>query len=208
MNDYSPLPVMIVDNLETLKVLADPFRNQILEILSPGALTVNQIAEKLGLESSKLYYHVNLLEKHDLIKVVNTTVKANIIEKHYWVAAYEFKLSDDLCNFATPVGQDSIATSMVAPIETTREDIIRSLKARSLAIDHGAEPHPREVVIYRELRSIPDELANDFIARLNELMEEFSNLKNQDHSDDIQTHALTIAFYPSFYYENSNNQQE
>lgn len=208
MDEFTPMPVMIVEDLETLKVLADPFRNQILEILSQGALTVNQIAEKLGLASSKLYYHVNLLEKHELIKVIDTTVKANIIEKHYWIAAYEYKLSDDLCNFSTPEGQNSLATSMVAPIETTREDIIRSLKARSLAIDHGAEVHPREVVIYRELRNIPDELAIEFIDRLKEITDEFNSYRNQEISDNVQTHALTIAFYPSFYYKNPNNQQQ
>lgn len=202
MNDFTPSPVMIIENLDTLKVLADPFRNQILEILSQGTLTINQIAEKLGLATSKLYYHVNLLEKHELIKVVDTTVKANIIEKHYWITAYEYKLSEALCNFSTPEGQNSVTTSMVAPIETTRQDIIRSMQARAFALNHGAEPHPREVVIYRELRNIPDELANNFIARLKEIMDEFNLCKNQEPSDNVQTHALTIAFYPSFYYEN------
>ncbi len=208
MENFTPSPVMILEDLETLKVLADPFRNQILEVLAPGPLTVNQIAEKLGLTPSKLYYHINMMEKHNLIKIIDTTVKANIIEKHYWIMAYEFKLAEALCNFSTPEGQNSVTTTMVAPIETTLGDIKRSLKARAYALDHGAKQHPREVVIYRELRNIPDELATKFIARLNEVMDEFNAYENQERSESVQTHALTIAFYPSFYFENPNKQDD
>ncbi|MGB7093974.1 MAG: winged helix-turn-helix domain-containing protein, partial [Anaerolineales bacterium] len=68
MEEFKPAPVMMVKDLETLKILADPLRNQILEILAPEKLTINQMAEKLGLAPSKLYYHINLLEKYGLIQ--------------------------------------------------------------------------------------------------------------------------------------------
>lgn len=208
MKESMPASLMLLDNLETLKVLADPFRNQILEVLAARPMTVNQIAEKLGVQPSKLYYHVNLLEKHGLIQVVETSIKANIIEKQYWIAAYQYDLGEDLCNFATPLGRESVSTSMVAPIETTREDILRSLQARATALDQGAQAHPRQVIIYRELRQIPDELADEFIERLKELTKEFEAFKNHEISDDVEAHALTIAFYPSFYYANSEKIKE
>ncbi|MBN1146582.1 MAG: helix-turn-helix transcriptional regulator [Anaerolineales bacterium] len=200
MEKFKPTPILLIEDLETLKVLADPFRNQILEALAPSPLTVNQVAERLGLPASKLYYHVNMLEAHGLIQVVDTTMKANLIEKRYWVAAYKCELSEGLCNFLTPEGQESAVTSMVAPIETTREDIIRSLRARAHALERGAEPHPREVIVFRELRNISDERATALIARLKEITDEFKALENQEIGEDVQTHALTIAFYPSFYY--------
>lgn len=208
MKAPEPAPLLLLDNLETLKVLADPFRNQILEVLAARPLTVNQIAEKLGVQPSKLYYHVNLLEKHGLIRVVETSVKANIIEKQYWVTAYQYDLGKDLCNFATPIGRESVSTSMVAPIETTREDILRSLQARATALDQGAKAHPRQVLVYRELRQIPDELADRFIERLKEITKEFEAFKDHELSEDVETHALTIAFYPSFYYANSEEAEE
>jgi hypothetical protein len=35
MEEFKPAPVLMVPDLETLKILADPLRNQIMEILAP-----------------------------------------------------------------------------------------------------------------------------------------------------------------------------
>jgi predicted Rossmann fold nucleotide-binding protein DprA/Smf involved in DNA uptake len=77
--NFTPAPSLIITDLEAVKAIADPLRNQIIEVLSPAPMTVNQIAEKLGLAPSNLYYHVNLLEKHGFLKVINTTIRGNII---------------------------------------------------------------------------------------------------------------------------------
>jgi hypothetical protein len=98
---------------------------------------------------------------------------------------------------------DNIASIMVVPIDATRNDIIRSLEARRFARDQGAEEHPRQVMIYREVSNLSDEQANDFIARFKALTEEFESASDQESGEDVQTHALTIAFYPSFYYDQS-----
>lgn len=201
MKDYKPAPVLMIEDLETLKIMADPLRNQILEILAPEKQTINQVAEKLGLSPSKLYYHINLLEKHGLIQEVDTIVKANIIEKVYWITAYECKMDHDLFNFSTPEGQESVITAMVTPIDSTREDIVRSLEARATALDHGAEQHPREVVIFREVRKMNDKTADQFTERIKQVLEDFENFEGDDDSDDSHTRALTVAFYPSFYYD-------
>lgn len=203
MEDFKPAPVMMVEDLETLKILADPMRNQILEILAPEKLTINQMAKKLGLSPSKLYYHINLLEKYGLIQEVDSIVKANIIEKVYWISAYECKMDDSLCNFSTPEGQESTMTAMVTPIDSTREDMMRSLEARASALNQGAEEHPREVVIFRELRKMDDQEADAFAERIKEVLEDFESFEGDGESEDIHVRALTVAFYPSFYYEPS-----
>jgi DNA-binding transcriptional ArsR family regulator len=201
MEEFKPAPVMMVEDLETLKILADPMRNQILEILAPEKLTINQMAKKLGLSPSKLYYHINLLEKYGLIQEVDSIVKANIIEKVYWISAYECKMDHNLCNFSTPEGQESTMTVMVTPIDSTREDMIRSLEARATALNQGAEEHPRDVVIYRELRKMSDQAADAFSERIKEVLDDFEDYEEDGESEDIHVRALTVAFYPSFYYE-------
>jgi hypothetical protein len=97
---------------------------------------------------------------------------------------------------------------MVVPLETTREDIIRSLEARRFALDQGAEEHPRQVVIYREVSKLSDKQANELIARIKALTKEFEAASNQEKGEDVQTHALTIAFYPSFHYEGAHDENE
>jgi DNA-binding Lrp family transcriptional regulator len=195
---------MMVQDLETLKILADPLRNQILEILAPQKLTINQMAEKLGLTPSKLYYHINLLEKYGLIQEVEAIVKANIIEKVYWISAYECKMDDSLCNFSTPEGQESVMTVMVTPIDSTREDMLRSLEARATALDQGAEEHPRQVVIYREVRNMTDKTADQFAERIKTVLEDFENFEGDEEGEDTHMRALTVVYYPSFYYDPKN----
>lgn len=207
MKEFKPAPLLVVKDLETLKILADPLRNQIMEILAPGRLTINQMAEKLGLASSKLYYHINLLEKHGLIQEVDRIVKANIIEKVYWISAYECKMDHDLCNFSTPEGRESVITTMLTPLDSTREDILRSLQARAAALDQGAEEHPRQVVIYREVRSMSDRAADRFAGRIKAVLEDFENFESDEEVDDLHMRAMTVAFYPSFYYQGEDELQ-
>jgi DNA-binding Lrp family transcriptional regulator len=208
MKEFKPAPFLMVKDLETLKIIADPLRNQIMEVLAPEKLTVNQIADRLGLAPSKLYYHINLLEKYGLIQEVDSIVKANIIEKIYWITAYDFKMDDNLCNFSTPLGQQSLMTSLLAPIDTTREDILRSLEARATALEKGAEKHPREVVVYREMRSMSDEIADQFAERIKSLLKDFEEIKGDDAGEDVHTRALTVAYYPSFYYDPQDKGEE
>jgi DNA-binding Lrp family transcriptional regulator len=207
IEDFKPAPTLMVKDLETLKILADPLRNQILEILAPEKQTVNQIAEKLGLAPSKLYYHINLLEKYGLIQEVDSIVKANIIEKVYWITAYDCKMDENLCNFSTPIGQQTVITTMLAPIDATREDIRRSLEARASALEQGAVEHPRQVVIYREVRSMSDKTADEFAMRLKEVLEDFDEIEDDESGEETHNRALTLAFYPSFYYESQERDE-
>src|SRR5215207_1521313 len=71
-----------IKDLETLRALSDPLRVQIVELLAED-LTVKQVAERLGLAPSKLYYHFTTLEKLGLIEVAETRMVANMVEKLY-----------------------------------------------------------------------------------------------------------------------------
>ena len=200
--NYTPAPCLILTELDAVKAIADPLRNQIIEVLSPEPMTVNQIAEKLGLAPSKLYYHVNMLEKHGFLKVVDTTVRGNIIEKHYWITAYDYDIEKGLLNFnvTTSDGQQNIINMFLTTLDTTREDFVRSIEARAFSLEHGAQPNPRNVVNHRAVCSIPDAHIDEFHGRLTALFEEFSDLDDPD-ADDTHPWAFTAVLYPSFYYD-------
>jgi len=207
--EQTPQSVMIIENLESIKAIADPLRNQILEVLTPASLTINQIAHKLGLAPSKLYYHVNMLEKHGFIKIVDTTVRGNIIEKHYWITAYDYQLDKCLLNFniTESEGKDNIINVTLSVLDTTREDFVRSMEARAYNLEHGAEPHPREVIDYREVRMISEDRVTEFQERLRKLLEEFEST-NEPEKADSHPWALTALMYPSFYYEQNAAEEE
>lgn len=198
MKEENIQDVYIIRDLETLKVIADPIRNQILEVLSNQPLNVKEVAEKLGLAPSKLYYHFNMLEKVNLICVVETRQVANLIEKYYQTTSHSVDIDPNLLNFSTFEGKENIYSLITSTIDTTREDILRSLQARALQIEQGSHNKTRTLTISRYLSNMSEEKADKFHQRLKALMDEFIQADSKD--PDQQTFALTLALYPSFYY--------
>lgn len=52
---------------ETFKVLSDPQRREILELLRNGRMNAGEIAEKLEITPAALSYHLKLMKKADLV---------------------------------------------------------------------------------------------------------------------------------------------
>lgn len=208
METQKPANLHIIKDLEAAKAVADPLRLQIIEVLLPNPLTVKQIGEKLGLAASKLYYHVNTLEKHSLIRVVDTSQHGNIIEKHYWVTAYNFSIDKEIYNFNVleTEGKENIIAIALNTLDIIREDFVRSIEARAFNLEHGATPHPRYVIQSREVCRISDDKIEAFQARLRALLEEFEALDEPD-DPQIQSWALTAFLYPTFYYDQPSSEK-
>ncbi len=198
--------VFTIKDLETLKVVADPVRNQIMEVLEKKPQNVKEVADKLGLAPSKLYYHFNMLEKVGLIQVVETRQVANLIEKYYQSTSSFVDIDPNLLNFSTAEGKENLYTMVTSTIDTTREDLLRSLQARSLQIEQGIAGKLRAVTLSRYLSNMSDEKANEFHQRLAELLDEF--IDNDTKDPDQQTFAMTLALYPSFYYRDLSNENK
>jgi DNA-binding transcriptional ArsR family regulator len=188
----------VIEDLETLKVVADPLRNQIIEVLQNTPQTVKDVADKLGLAPSNLYYHINMLEKHGLIEVVEKRQVANLIEKLYLATSRFYSINPALLNFETSEGKENIFTMVDSTILTTRDDLLRSLHARTFQLEQGETPRPRELTLTRVIANLSDEKANEFKDKLKSLIDEFNEEDTKDPQH--QTFALTIALYPSFYF--------
>jgi DNA-binding transcriptional ArsR family regulator len=201
---------LIIHDLETLKVIADTLRTQILEALVHESLNVRQVAERLGLSPSKLYYHVNLLEKHGLIRVVDIRVVANIIENIYRATASNIEIDPELLSFKAEGGKENIHTLISNIIDSTREDFLRSLEARTFDLERGAPERARRAIMNRELSRMTDEKSEEFARRIEALIKEFSAADLEEESPDeaLQTYALTIAFYPSFYFPDEKKKSD
>src|SRR5436305_14773507 len=89
-DEWTPAETLDITDLETLKILADSRRTQLIDLLRQDAATVKQLATALRVSPKSLYYHVNLLEKHGLIRVVDTRLVYGITEKRYRATAYLF----------------------------------------------------------------------------------------------------------------------
>jgi len=195
----------VIQDRETLKVMADPLRSQIIEILLSTPHTIKQTAAKLGLAASRLYYHFSLLEKHGLIKVVETRRVSNLEEKLYQAVATNFEMATGLLTTNTEEGKAVANELFVNTIDATRDDLLRSLQARYFQLDHGAPEHPRRVILNREVCRISEAQAAQFQERLCALLEEFEAADVPAGTPDTFTYAFMAALYPSFYFEEDVN---
>ena len=191
-----------IEDLETLKIIADPLRYQIFETLVLQSQTVRQVADKLGLSPNRLYYHVNLLEEHGLIRVAQERVVANIIERVYAATAPCLDIDRSLLSFRTEEGKSSIQAMIASTIDVTRDDLFRSLDARAVELAQGAREEIRSMMLTRVLSRIDDARAQEFVTRLTDLLKEFEAADAGDASGEeaLPAYALMIAFYPRFHY--------
>jgi DNA-binding transcriptional ArsR family regulator len=106
----------VVPNLETLRVLSDGRRHEILTALIREPLTVRALAEQLRLPRTRLYYHLELLERHGLVRVVQTRMVSGALERTYRAAARTFR-----------VDRSALSASAAAAIDEAQATILQAV---------------------------------------------------------------------------------
>ncbi len=139
-----PQPLKIVHDLATLRVLTDPLRMRILALLEEKPRTVKEVARMLDLPPTRLYYHFNLLEKHDIIRVVGTRVVSGIIEKRYWITARHFEVDHALFTPATSAAREEWLQTINMILGSLKEDMVtlmeQGIVRKALAEDSPDAP--------------------------------------------------------------------
>jgi DNA-binding transcriptional ArsR family regulator len=195
-----PDPEFVVNDLETLKVLADPLRIQIVELITPAPRTVKQIAADLKLPQTKLYYHIKQLEERALIRVVDTRIVSGILEKHYQAAALSYRVNKSLFSPKSPTGKMGLDVMLNGLFEDTKEDIRDSVEAEVidlLAQEGAGKPLYRSLLIARNTLHLSPEKSEEFYRRLNGLIHEYIRSAADTSEPDEQVYGLMIALYPS-----------
>lgn len=189
----------VIEDLETLKVLADPLRLSILEYLMKPS-TVKKIAEKLGKPPTKLYYHFNLLEKHNLIQLVDTRVVSGIIEKHYQATAKQYFVAKDLLAPGNIENDEGLELTLSSIFADAKNDIITSMREGAISAETEAPKHKRMILAQHRL-TLTDDQAEELYARMHELFKEFGELSNENDSASIGTPYKTMTIlHPSSRY--------
>lgn len=185
----------IVDDLETLKVLSDPFRLRILELLGCEPATVKQIAAKLKMSPKKLYYHVNLLEKHGLIVVADTRMVSGILEKQYQVRARQFVVNKSLLALSDEPGGEfaSLRQLLGTVMEATSRDVIQAARQGLIQVD-PADRRRSTLHLHRCGLHLRPEKRGEFVNRLESLIAEFAV---DEGNGEAQPYGLTVVLHPA-----------
>jgi DNA-binding transcriptional ArsR family regulator len=96
--------VYIVDDLEVAKILVDPMRRAILDLLRQRPLTQAQLANVLGLTGASLNYQMKKLRSKKLVVVAKREIEEHsIMQIFYSSTAYLFVY--DLDSFPTNIAR-------------------------------------------------------------------------------------------------------
>lgn len=182
-----------IESTESLKAVADPLRLSIMKALKTPK-TVKEVAADLQMPPTKLYYHVNLLEKQNLIRVVATQVVSGIIEKTYLITARNYRLSDTL--LADEGGDEAVDAVLAAIFDITRAEVKQSLQNNLLKLTDGTAVH--QGILWRAGLRLTVEQFEQMQQKLEDLLQEMDDLSSQNESDEAARYGLMAAFYPTY----------
>jgi DNA-binding transcriptional ArsR family regulator len=190
MNDTArPDDVFWIDDRETLDLLGDPVRLEIIEQLSEPR-SVTEIAEAMDVPRTRLYHHVRLLEDAGLIRVVETREVGALTERRYQVSAKSFRPSERFMEQSLP--REQAEAMLTALFGATRADFVRSVDEGIVSFRDDKDS--RRLTLARRLLSLTPE-------KLAALVDDIESLISSYDSDDDDPDAIPVAVlhvvYPS-----------
>jgi DNA-binding HxlR family transcriptional regulator len=120
----------IIKSADQMRALGGPVRMSLFKHLSEKPWTAMALAKLMKVNPTKLYYHLNTMEKHGLIKVLSTSKKRNFTEKTYRAVAQSFKLDDKLLRASK--GYVSAADEAMRGIFDATERDVEAIRAQGL----------------------------------------------------------------------------
>src|SRR5580658_9086781 len=138
---------------EQLRAVSNLTRHRIIAALRFEPATITQIAERVGLAKGSSSYHVRLLERAGLVKVVRTRKVRGVTERYYAMTARTIELPDP------GAGQpDTLMRHAVADLEAAPADGERHVRLAHLRLtgDQFAELGARLEALADEYRELSD----------------------------------------------------
>jgi DNA-binding transcriptional ArsR family regulator len=174
-------------NLDQLRALAHPLRLRMMELFAEGPRTTKQVAQQLGEPPTKLYHHVNALERAGLLKLSKTRQNRGAIEK--WYAASRSLISGRQLSRSRPM-QQAISGLATVALEQARREVELALRTAP-----GGRPLVVRVMVNGNEHRIAD-IRKRLLQVLTELRDPRSEKKRLGERD-AKRWTLTVAFVPA-----------
>ncbi len=176
-------------DLEQVKVLADPLRVRILEALGEER-TTKQVAAILGEKPTRLYHHVEALERVGVIELTRTQQNRGTLEKYYLSVAKSFRADPGLFSQAED-GEESLIEVVTNLMDQTAADLRKLVKTGL-----GESLQEEGVLSYVKIFA-PEEKVLEVRSKLMALLEELTECGESESVDENdREYRLTIAYFP------------
>jgi len=179
----------VIDDVPTLRALADPIRMIVLELTmaSPDRTwTARELANQVGVTPTNIYYHLNLLERYELLQVRETRVVNGIIEKHYGAAqrdlTFHRRSGDDM---------DPIRHTTAVVLSELAKQVDLGLASGDMSPNREA-PETKRMMISRVNSAIPESRIKEFREELLALTRRFE----AENSQDGHRFTIIVAMHP------------
>lgn len=142
-------PLHLITTLAALRAVSDDQRHRMLSLLIVKPATARTLAARLRMSRTKVYYHLDLLERQGLIRVVGQRVSGRQLERVYRSVARAFRVDSSLLEGKTRRGAAS-----------ARVQIFRNAVRDFEAVAGEPSSRPEHTVVSRVLlRLKPAQLA-------------------------------------------------
>jgi AcrR family transcriptional regulator len=178
-----------------LRVIADPLRSFVLYSLVPEAKTVRRLAEEVGCPKTRLYYHLQQLEKHGLVFVEKTREVSGIIEKSYRASARDWVLDRTKVDPRAASGRARVDALLAFVFDQTRLEIQRQVESGVLELTRRA-PDPRALMAYRNVLKLDRAQAERLYSRLLDFWMEYEEIAKAP-AEHGNFYAFAVALYPN-----------
>lgn len=169
-----------IRDLEQVRLLSDPLKLQLIQMLAEKPGTAKDIARRLDENVTRLYRHVDALLDAGLIEVVRETPKRGTVERTFRAVARRFEVERDL--FGETGDSGAAARDLLRAGE---EEILRSLER--------SDDEP--IVMRLRLKGTPEELG-DLRQRLLDWLDAAQEPGDARDDDRTEEAGALIAFYP------------
>jgi DNA-binding transcriptional ArsR family regulator len=174
-----------------VRALADPLRMRILDAMKSGPRTTKQVAGLLGEPPTKLYHHVEVLEKAGLVRLQSTRPNRGTIERYYQSVAAEFVVDRQLLEGrALSRGRRGYEALFLSALEATLNEARKSVAAGLFnSVSKG-----RNALAYRFRFRGGEKEVKKKMAIVRRWIEECRHLGG---GRDGPEYGIAIAFYPA-----------
>lgn len=189
-------------DFQQIRALAHPLRLRILGLLAREPRTTKQVAELLGENHTKLYHHVQELERAKVIRLTETRQKRGTVEKYYQATAALFRAAPSLLSPARTAAEkpSEIEAMLNALLDAARADVL------AFAQRDGLQQGSRKGLIgarlllkgsrVKALKAVRRQISRSISALIAQESKERAR-KRRAKQDDKRMLALTILLLPT-----------
>lgn len=168
-----------VSSLAALRAVSDSCRHRILSLLILEPLTPSEVAARMKIARTRVYYHLDLLKEHGFIRVVEERPVAAMIERTYRACAQRFKVDRKM--LAATSSESELNDAQAQLLERAADDLRVSSSSSDVLVS-------RAFVRLNQTRAA--ELRSEIVA----LIDKYAGLSSGDSGDSFE---MAFALFAS-----------